>query len=169
MNWIAVVVVAVVATAAFMGGYALYTRAALSRPLGDYYLSHPAVSDVEIDVESGTWVIQLKVEPVERWSEAYRDLWKESQRLLGDRPFRMEMTDGRSPELEEAFRSLHFVIYETLATGRFSLLAGLMEQDLPYRLAVEIDSQRLYVQMEMDGSYLYEVIERPTGEVQTPD
>lgn len=152
--------------ALLFGTQHLYETQRVDRPLAELFTSRDDVKDFAIRAEGRDLEIVVSVAPVENLRESYLELEGEARQVLGEEPFRLKIEDGRNEDLEEDYYRLHFAFQEALATGRFtSLPATLDKAREEWGLDVArayVDERFLYVQLEKDDAYLYEIL--PRGE-----
>lgn len=139
--------------------------AQVTSPLVSELEAFGGVAAVELQSEQGETTVVITVdEPIDLAAE-YPDWHRVAERRLGSGFGGIRLVDTRDERLTEAYYRLHFGIAEAVMTGEFRELNREAERIVEemgltaYRL--QVDSDRIYVQLELDDMRLYEVIERP--------
>lgn len=150
-----------------LAGQSLYTAQRVDRPLRDAVSHVAGVESVTVDSSRATVVIDARVAPVANLMETYQQIDQAARSQLAGRPYRIQVGDRRTPALTDAYYALNAVLEEGIATGRFTEMVARVQsraQELGLTDAkVYVDAERVYVQLNGRGGYLYEILPR-TGE-----
>lgn len=139
--------------------------AQVTSPLVSELEALAGVAAVELESDQGRTTVVITVDGWIDLAEQYPKWHRVAQRRLGSAFDGIRLVDTRDEHLSEAYYRLHFGIAEAAVTGAFRELRSETEHIAAamnlsnHRLQVRPD--RIYVQLEADGKYLYEVIERP--------
>lgn len=167
MRWPVVVAVMAATLAVLFGaGYVVKSRT-VEEPLKAVYAKSAALETSAVERQGDAYVITMKFKDVPDFANAYNDLRTETQKLLRESPFTMQVQDQRNDQLESSFRRINLYVQEALATGQFSAMADKVEAEAAkagVTARLEVDQDRVYVQMHDGGAYLYSVSDRNVGQ-----
>lgn len=156
---IAAIVVVVIGL--LFGGQWIYTKYILERPVVDA-LDLPEVETTEYIEDTGTVVVKLK--EVENLRKIYLEIQDRLTANKNGGNLQLEVTDTRSPVLEQAWYQAQFAVHQAVVQGDFvsmnEFIGNVASEYKLDRYAVFVDSDRVYVQFHKDGKSLYEVISR---------
>jgi len=161
-----VVVLALVVTLGLLfGARWLYHRRTVSEPLAQAVGAVEGVQEVKVVQENDRLIVRARVGPTPRLEELVASIGRSLEQARVPEQVELVLSDTRTPELEAAFYDLHFFLQEAVTTGRYSELParvnGLAEEGRVDRGRVFVSTDCVYVQLELGGSCLYEVIPRP--------
>lgn len=171
LRWPVVVAAMAVTLAVLFGAGFVVKSQTVEEPLKAVYAKSPAVETAAVERQGGKYLIRVKFKDVPDFAADYTMLHAETEKLLEETPFVIAVEDRRSPKLEQAFRRTNLYVQEALATGQFSAMADRVEMEaaragLTARL--EVDNDRVFVQMHDKDGYLYSVAERSQPQEQEP-
>lgn len=153
----------VVGLAAFWGSQWLYDRYNYERPLAKLLGENKDVVSYKINDRGPVLEVEVKLGKVDNLQQAYSGLHKSLQEIVGRRSFRIVLQDQRDDTLNGIYYHTRLAAFEAMERGNFlemesyiSRLAGREGS----RARVWLDQERLYIQVEHGGSYLYEIIPR---------
>ncbi len=139
----------------------LYRRHAVVSPLARRCGEVPGVEEVTVRQDGGQAVIRLRLGAVDDLRATYVGAEEAARAVLAPDRFRLVVEDARTPELREAYRKVHYLVYEAAARGTFSLLAeaeGHLEAS-GWQARLQVDERFVYVEIyDVRGGYLYEVV-----------
>lgn len=163
MRW-PFVLISLVATLTLLvgGGYAFRART-VDEPLKALYRGSSAVKSFTVVNQGAVRAISLQLDQVPDLSTVYRDLDRETRRLLGDAPYVITLKDSRTPDQEAALNRIHLYIQEALMTGGFADMADRINAEAASRnmvARVTVDGDFVYLQLQQGASVLYEVTPR---------
>ncbi len=146
-------------------GNLLYSRFSVGEPLDKVFKQSPAVLSYTVAKRDPVIVVRVKLAEVQDLHKEVAGLQERAETVSRGRKVSVITEDARDEILSEAYYSIHFHIQEALATGGFSRMAGEIERlareaDLE-RYKVFVDDDSVYVQLHLNGHYLYEVLPRP--------
>ncbi|HWI62630.1 MAG TPA: hypothetical protein VNT75_12365 [Symbiobacteriaceae bacterium] len=167
LRWPVIVAAAAVTLAALFGAGFVVKSQTVEEPLKTVYAQSTAVETSSVERQGDKYLIKVKFKNVPDFAPAFTELHSETETLLKETPFTIQVEDHRSQKLEEAFRRVNLFVQEALATGQFSAMADRVEAEaakagLTARL--DVDNNRVFVQMKDGDAYLYSVAERPRAE-----
>lgn len=149
---------------ALMGAQRLYELYNYKSPLVEVLDKNKALASYQIkESRGGTILIELQFKEDVNLMKSYRDVNRAVKDILGDRPYELQLIDTRDEQLERAYFSSQFAIQEAMAKGNFRDMAEVVYREarsIGGEAQIYIDQQYIYVQMNKDGRYLHEVIER---------
>ena len=163
IRWPVLVATLAVTLAVLFGAGFVVKSQTVEEPLRSVYANSPVVESSTVERLGDTYVIKVAFKDVPDFAPAYMKLHADTEKLLKETPFEIEVADRRTPELEQAFRRVNLFVQEALATGQFSTMADRVEAEaakagLTARL--DVDNDRVFVQMHGQNAYLYSVAER---------
>ena len=105
---------------------------------------------------------------------AYTTAHALAQARLGDAFGGIRVRDDRDDRLADSFYRMHFHIQQGIATGMFTAMADDIEAiaraDSLTAHQIFVADDNVYVQLELDGRALYEVVPRPRpGDLTGPE
>jgi hypothetical protein len=163
-QWKRAAIAAVLSLAVLSLGYYVYNSYGVTKPLERVLSSNPDVVSLELNRDGKIVEVTAKLNQVEDLKNTYDKIDSLLRQTLGDGTFKLTIEDTRNAELEEAYYAIHYYIEEASQNGSFGdmitssreILASLGIDD--YRIIV--DKERLFVQIQEDQSYLYEIVDR---------
>lgn len=163
IRWPVLVATMGVTLAVLFGAGFVVKSQTVEEPLKAMYAKSAVIETAAVERQGEKYVINVKFKNVPDFAPAYNELHAETKKLLKKAPFTIVVVDQRSPELEQAFRRVNLYVQEALATGQFSAMADRVEAEatkagLTARL--DVDGDRVFVQMHDQNGYLYSVAER---------
>lgn len=165
MRWPVLIGSVLVTFAVLFGGFALYRHQAVDGSIVREYRNQPGVHDVTIDgATGGVMTVTVSLGPEAELARLYNHLQDTADRLLGPGRYRLVLQDQRGQDVSAAFYEMHFSLQEANATGRFTAMAEAVRQiaadaGLTHH-RVDVGDDYIYVTLEKDGQYLYEVLPR---------
>lgn len=164
MRW-PVLITSVLATfAVLFGAFALYRHQAVDGSVVRQYEQVAGVEDVVLETGGGLTDVIVTLGPGADLAAVYRELVEAGDRVLGQGRYRLTLRDQRDEAVSEAFYRMHFSLQEANATGRFTEMAravdDIAEMAALTRYRVEVGDNHIFVTLEKDGQYLYEVLPR---------
>lgn len=155
--------VALITLALLLGGWHLYIRQTVDRPLAQLFSGKPEILEYKLNRETVPPRLTMKLGPVDNLQESYLSLYEKARTYLGE-DLEMVVLDERNQRLEEAYRQVSFSIEEAIARGNFTEMAEAIRQkgrELQLdKTEVAIDKQFLYLHLRDGDNYLYAVAPR---------
>lgn len=165
LRWPVVAISLALSLAVLFGARWLLFTQMVAGPMTRLLTALPTVARFETFRLGGVQVVRLEVADVPDLALAYVDLYRGIGGILGTAPYRLEITDRRSPALQEALYRISPLVQEAMATGQFSLLQPRLAAESRNlgvdRARVVVDGERVYLQLHRGSEYLYEVFPRP--------
>lgn len=158
-----VLLVMVLALSLFLGSRWVYYKYNFKEPLVQELKANEAVQSFSIDQHEPVIRIVIKLGAVENLKYTYQNLHKSIQDILGNKPFQIDLQDNRDSQLKKIFYNSQFAIYEAIMRGNFREMAEYMKHEassLKAHATIFIDQDYIYLQMQHDKHYLYEIIPR---------
>ncbi|AZR72556.1 hypothetical protein BBF96_03645 [Anoxybacter fermentans] len=135
----------------------------LEEPFKKKVLSIDGIEDVKlIETENGKQVYLIMRSDVEL-KDAFLEVNRLAQEMLSGR-IEIKIENQVSQDMKELYKRMHFVIYEGIASGKFTWMAAQLEaigleaqlQDLD----VQVDNNFVYVKMIKNGEVFCKVVPR---------
>lgn len=154
----------VIALGVLLGGFQLWQLQGVDRPLVAAVTSVAGVGAVHLK-EAGDQPLQVVVElgMVDDLRTTYLDIEGAARRVLGARPFTLEVSGTADPALEEDFRPVRLAVAEGVETGRYTAMAREVADiaaGAGARGKVDVDGRFVFVQFDRGGFAVYEVVPR---------
>ena len=164
-NWPFMAVSLVVTLGVMLGTTYLVRQSTESAPLSKFYASHPEVRQADIQRDGGQYAIHLTLGPVADFRQTYTELDAGTKDVLKDpKIYHLIISDGRNQALMDDYYQLNFGLQSGIATGDFNRMALDFDSKAQAlgldRYKVWVGTERLYVQLQGHGGYLYEVLPR---------
>jgi len=159
--WLIIVAIIVV-LGLLVGGSYLYNKYNTEQPLFKLYENVIEVKDFELKQEDNKLEIALELNKVQNLQNFYQEVDTETKEILANQEYTFILKGNTSEELEEISNEGQFVIYESLVKGNFREMATELKnlaQANGAEAFVFMDENNVYIQIQKDDKYLYEVIE----------
>lgn len=166
-RWELIALSAVLTLAVLSLAYYSYESMGVKRPLERTLLMDADVSAVEMRTERGGEVIEVTLSKVADLRATYSRIHSLVSDRMGSGAFTLDLKDKGDASLEDMYYSVHYYLEEASVRGNFGAMIEACEPILEgagasdYRITVDRD--RIYVQIESAGGYLYKVLERVPG------
>ncbi|MGB9867229.1 MAG: hypothetical protein ACPLPR_04900 [Bacillota bacterium] len=148
---------------AAFGVTAMLSRITVSRPLARAYSQLGFVREFHMVTTSEGTHITVSVAPLEDLQLSYDQLYTSTAQVLGHAKFTLAIRDNRDDQLKRLFDDISLYIHEAIITGRFAEMCATAQAkcaEAAVECRIVVDSQRVYVSLTKDASYLYEIIPR---------
>ncbi len=171
LRYSVIAAIVVIVLGLLFGGQWAYTKYVLEKPVEDA-LKLPEIERAEFLEETETVVVKLK--DVDNLRETYVEIQDRLEASRKTDNLKLQITDNRSPMLEDAWYQSQFAVHQAIMQGDFiAMHQTLRDIAAEYKLdrhGVFIDSDRVYVEFHQGGKNLYEVISReiPGREANAP-
>jgi hypothetical protein len=164
-KYIIAVISLVAVSAIFFGGYWLYNRYGVEKPLNDQIESISGVENVTINNRNRELVIDVKLKYVDNLQSTYTKI-KEVTDAEIKNEYKLNITDQRNKNLQDAYDNVQLMVYEAIANNNYLWLKEQMEPVLKGKTyKIFVDENNLYIQMHDGDHFLYEIINRQQDDV----
>lgn len=165
MRWPVLIGSVLVTFAVLFGGFALYRHQAVDGSIVRQYRNYAGVQDVVLDATAGGMMtVTVTLGPDAELAHLYQELTDTADRRIGPGRYRLVLQDTRSDAVMDAYYEMHFSLQEANATGRFTEMADTVNAIAAAagltRHRVDVGDDYIYVTLEKDGQYLFEVLPR---------
>ena len=148
--------------ALLLGGYNLYNKYMVEKPLTTQLAAMPSVKSAKITKVNKVYLIQLKLERVNNIQESYSEIESKISSSIKNDNYKIEIQDAGSKELAELFNEFQPALYQGLSQQQYLWLEEQLQQcssnkGVEFRLFV--DDKRVYLQLEDADSYLYKTFD----------
>lgn len=160
-----VMVSLLVAFSLLFGGWEMYAKFGLVRPLEEQLKADPAVTQVESVVDGSDRQLKVTIKPVDDLQTTYENLEQIAQKALGSQ-VKLELVDTRGEDLNKAYREIQPILYAGIAKGDFPQMIQSAKQTVAKegtKAEVSMNDKYIFVSMQRDGRYLYEVLPYQIG------
>ncbi|MGS0764680.1 hypothetical protein [Syntrophomonas curvata] len=164
------IITIIVALGILLGGYNLYQKYMVEKPLNEKLLHMEEVNKVDVNKVNKLYSIQVRLGKVENIQKSYADIDSIIDSSIKGN-YAIEIKDGRNQRLGKFFDDLQPALYQGLAQKEFLWLAEQLEQrsqSQNIKSQLRVDNKRVYLQLEDGDSYLYSIIEHTAGAEQEP-
>ena len=165
-NWSIIIISVLVTFAAASGGYYLWQQHTMTKPL---ILALKEIEGVEAvtlsSQEKAQTVLEIHVtlSNISNLQATYEKLNHTIKTNIEPKRYTLILHDHKTPALEEFYHSIHYQIFEGLATGNFSSMYNSIHEKAiaaDIKENVYIDTNYLYLQLTTASGNLYQVIPR---------
>jgi DNA-directed RNA polymerase subunit L len=156
----------IITVAVLYAGQAVWRNYAIDLPLDKALNKIEGVEEVAWDSGNsinGSMSIYVKLGSISNLQKTYEEINKIIEQTLKGREYSLEITDDRSPELEQAYYDIHHFVQKSIVDGDFPTLevkvrekAGTIEA----KAKVYVDEQNIYIQIDKKDSSLFAVTKR---------
>jgi hypothetical protein len=167
IRFVPVLLIFGVALTVLFGGWIVYRDYGLVRPLTQELTDFKQVETVAVKFTGSNKQVEVTLKQVPDLQTAFREIQSKVQEgMHTDFPIRIH--DRRTLELERLFQSLQPIIYSGIDRANYTEMIDAIEKRAAkdgVHALITMDRDYLYVQLETDPHYLYEVIpyrEKPT-------
>lgn len=151
----------VTALIVLFGGWLIYKNYGLVRPLQEELSAMAPVEQVNVHVSTQTREIQVTFKRVPDLMTAYTMVNEKVHHVLGS-DVTLLIRDHRTPQLSELYQNYQPLLYEGIAKGNYTEMIEQIKQkarqDGISYARITMDRNNLYIQLEKDSAYLYEVV-----------
>lgn len=161
-KFIITILTLVFALGVFLGGFTLYNRLGIEKPLTDELAKIKGVEQVSVK-KNKDYEIKIKLQNINSFNKSYQKILSTSQMKLGKNNFDLILMDNPNVKLNEISISLQPIIYEALAKNELVWLndnLALMAEEESIDFKLFIDEGNLYIHLADGESYVYKVIKR---------
>ena len=164
-NWRIGVLAVILTLAVLMGGQAAWNKYFVAQPLDKVFTGIDGVqkSSWEEGKKDDAVQIYITLANAANFAKTYGAIAEGAKGVLGAKPFRIRLTDSRTPELEQFYYKAHYHLQEAIQTGRFSDMADRVQalaREAGVTARIYVESKAVYVQLEKDGAQMYVVVTR---------
>jgi len=146
-----------------LGGQQAYLWWQVEAPLVAKLTELDGVDEVRLEEgRGGRREVWVALEADARLVDLYGPLIRQLQDRLGP-DVSVVLVDRRSPELQEAWDTLSFMVQEGAATGELELMRRRVASWAAARgldTQLHVDDRNIYVSLKKDGYYLHDVVGR---------
>ncbi|MFZ5649758.1 MAG: hypothetical protein ACOY4I_02740 [Bacillota bacterium] len=158
-----VVLALLVGMGALWGAQWLFNRFNYERPLTRVLQENGDIASYKINDQGPVLEVEVKLRKVENIQESYNKLSGSLRDIVGSRSVKITIKDDRDAVLEGICYQTRLAAYEALERGNFLEMEGFIAQRAARegaRARVFLDHDRMYIQINHDNKYLYEIISR---------
>ena len=141
-----------------LGGYNLYNKYLVEKPLTSQLAALPAVKSAKIIKVDKVYLIQLQLAQVDNIQDSYNQIESGIKAKIKKDNYKIEIQDAGSGELSQFYDELQPVLYQGLSGQQYLWLDEQIQKRSASR-GVEsrlyVDDKRVYLQLENADSYLY--------------
>jgi len=148
------------------GSHFFWQQYALDKPLTQVIQAIDGVETLTLDnsdKNESTRNIHITLNNVTNLQKTYQTINDGISNILGLKKYKLTIHDHRTPELEQLYYSMHYYIEEAIFTGRFGVMAEIIQQKAlaaNIKAQVYVDANYIYVQLMSSNGNLYMVIPR---------
>lgn len=158
-----IILALIVGLGGLWGGHWLFNRYNYERPLTKLLDENKDIDYYQIEDQQTVMQLEVKLIKVDNLQESYNKLFDSIKYVVGRREFKLILKDDRDPTLENIYYHARLAAYESLKRGNFlemeSYISKLSTRQ-GSRSRITVDENYLFIQIEHDNHYLYEIIPR---------
>lgn len=159
---ITAVISLIVTLAVLLGGYNLYNKIMVEKPVTAQLTALPTVKSAKISKVDKVYLIQLQLEQVENIQDSYTQIESTIDGNIKNHKYNIEIQDAGSKELSQFYSDLQPVLYQGLSAQQYLWLEEQIKarsSDKGIESRLYVDDKRVYLQLEDAGSYLYKTFD----------
>lgn len=165
-NWLAGCAAVCLTVAVLFSGQMVWQKFAVAKPLDKAFLEISGVTEAVWDKQSKNGEpikIYVTLQNIENLARTYAELNDGARKVLGKKPFKIVIHDGRSAELEQFNYKVQYLVQEAIFTGNFSTMTkqiAAQAKDEHIDLQMYVDAENVYLQTKKAAAEMYVVIPR---------
>ena len=164
-NWLTSAVAVLLTLAVLTGGQMLWQKFTVVQPMDKLFQGIDGVtkSSWEEGKKDDTVQIYITLAETKNFPKTYSAIHDGAKRILGSRPFRVNIADSRTDELDQFYHKIHYQLYEAMFTGNFSLMAEKIQKladGAGITARVYVEAKSVYVQLTKGQNELYAAVTR---------
>mgnify|MGYP003585871642 CR=1 FL=1 len=164
-NWVLSAVAVVLTLAVLTGGQMVWQRFTVVQPMDKLLQSIDGVTKSSWEEGKKDDVVQIYITlgNVSDFPKTYGTIHEGAKRILGSRPFKINITDSRTAELERFYYHSHYLLQEAVFTGNFSSMdEKIRKLSTEARISsqVYVEAKVIYVKFTKDAAEMYAVVTR---------
>ncbi len=151
-----------------LGGQKIYQARMIERPVVTRLLTLHYVDEAALVNSKGMNTLQVHIKQAGNLKQKYQEIDQIMADQYAKRNYEIDISDRRDPFLQKQLDKLELALYEAIAQNRYMELeqrfaAAAGKGDFEYQL--QIDQQKLYVQISRGDKFLYEIIDRHNPDI----
>ena len=151
---------------ALVGGQKLYNTKLIEKPVLDELRTLSYVENAKINTADNVYHIKVDISQPGNLKNEYNEIDKIVMDHIKGHKYEIELVDKRDENLQNELQSMELSIYEAIAQDNYLDLeqrfADKAERD-HFEFLLQIDKQKLYVQIRQSDRFLYEIVDRNTS------
>ena len=164
-NWLISAVAVVLTLAALTGGQMVWQKFTVVQPMDKLFQGIDGVTKASWEEGKKDDVVQIYIALAEtkHFPKTYSAVHDGAKRILGSRPFKVNIADSRTDELERFYYTIHYQLHEAIFTGNFSLMAEKIQKlsdGAGVTARIYVEAKTVYVHLTKDQHELYAVVTR---------
>lgn len=156
-----IIMALIVGLGGLWGGQWLFNRYNYERPLTKVLDENKDIDYYQIENQQPVMQLEVKLKKVDNFMESYNKLYDSIKYVVGRREFKLILKDDRDPTLENINYHVRLAAYESLKRGNFLEMESYISKVANRqgsRARITVDENYLFIQLEHDNHYLYEII-----------
>ena len=151
-----------VTLAILLGGYNLYNKYMVEKPLTTQLAMLPTVKSANIKKIDNEYLIQLQLKQVDNIQDSYNQIEATINRKIKNDKFKIEIQDAGNKQLSQFYNDLQPVLYQGLSGQQYLWLDEQIKErsnNKGIESQLYVDDKRVYLQLEDADSYLYKTFD----------
>ena len=148
---------------ALAGGQKLYHTNLIEKPVLEGLRALSYVETTKVNTADNVYQIKVQIRQPGNLKNEYNEIDKIIADNIRGHQYEIELVDKRDEKLQNELQSMELSIYEAIAQNKYLELeqrfAEKAESD-HFNYLLQIDKQKLYVQMSQKDRFLYVIIDR---------
>lgn len=148
--------------AILLGGYNLYNKYMVEKPLTARLTVLPNVKSAKISKVDKEYLIQLQLKQVDNIQDSYNQIESTINGKIKNDKYKIEIQDAGSKELSQFYNDLQPVLYQGLSGQQYLWLDEQIKErssNKGIESRLYVDDKRVYLQLEDADSYLYKTFD----------
>ncbi len=162
-KYLSLIAAFVVCLGVCLGGYFLYNRLQVEKPLTAALEEQQSVNEVEILKEEGIYSIHISLAKVDNVQEEYKQLEGIVHEKMGNRPYEISIEGNGDKDLESIYAEMQPVLYEGLANHQYVWMDKTIadySEARGIKFSLFVDDERIYLQFIDKDSYQYHILSK---------
>ena len=145
-----------------LGGYSLYNKYLVEKPLTTQLAGLPTVKSTKITKVDSEYLIQVQLKQVDNIQDSYNQIESTINRKIKNDKYKIEIQDASSKELGHFYYELQPLLYQGLSGQQYLWLdEQIKERSINKGIESQlyVDDKRVYLQLKAADSYLYKTFD----------
>lgn len=164
-NWLLSALAVALTLAALAGGQIVWQKFVVAQPMDKLFNGIEGVTKASWEEGKKDDIVQIYITlaDVKNLAKTHSAISDGAKRILGTRPYKINIEDSRTAELEQIYYNVHYHIQEAIFTGNFSAMAERVQKlsaEAGVTTQIYVEGKVVYVQMTKNDAQMYVVVTR---------
>ncbi|MBO8138819.1 MAG: hypothetical protein H0Z40_11995 [Desulfotomaculum sp.] len=149
----------------FFGGQILYDKYNIEKPLKEITENNKNIKDIVIEKKDKVLLLSVEMQKNNsEFIELYYDVYRQAERVLGNKEFVVRFKDNPDKQLKEIWRESQYYVHQAIMQGNFPEMVNAIEntaQEQGVDASVYVDHDNVYLELRKEnGCNLIRVVPR---------